>query len=80
VVGVLLSYNEASLPMRRFGVQPNPISLGPKVNAALSELVATGKIRPVVGRRIGMSQVAATLEDHAQRRTMGRSVVDLSLE
>src|SRR5207237_5083013 len=34
VVGVLLSYNQPSLPMRRFGVVPNPPALGAHVHAA----------------------------------------------
>lgn len=79
VHGVMLSYNDASLPMRRFGVHPNPIEVGARVHGALMELVRAGAVRPVVNRRIGMAEVAATLEDHEQRRTSGRSVVDLSL-
>jgi len=79
VVGVLLAYNVASLPMRRFGVTPNPPERGPEVHAALRKLVADGAIRPFIGRRIGLGQVAAALEDHEQRRTSGRTVVDLSL-
>jgi NADPH2:quinone reductase len=49
------------------------------VHAALRELVASGAIRPFIGRRISLGQVAAALEDHEQRRTTGRTVVDLSL-
>lgn len=79
VHGVLLAYTDAPIAFRRFGVQPNPPALGPKVHAALAELVASGAIRPVIGRRIPMEEVAATLEDHAARRSMGRSVVDLAL-
>jgi len=65
--------------MRKFGVQPNPIDLGPEVHGALVNLLEKGAIRPVIGRRIGMSEVAAALEDHEARRTMGRTVVDLSI-
>ena len=79
VHGVMLSYNDAGLPMRRFGVHPNPVAMGAKVHDALCALVSSGAVRPYIGRRIAMSQVAATLEDHAARRTSGRSVVDLSL-
>jgi NADPH2:quinone reductase len=79
VHGVLLAYNDAPLALRRFGVQPNPPGLGPKVHETLCALVAAGAVRPVVGRRIRMSEVGATLEDHAARRTSGRSVVDLAL-
>ncbi|MHB8467739.1 MAG: quinone oxidoreductase family protein [Acidimicrobiales bacterium] len=79
VVGVLLSYNVASLPMRRFGVVPNPPERGPEVHGALCELITAGTIRPFIGRRISLGDVAAALEDHEQRRTSGRTVVDLSL-
>ena len=79
VLGVLLAYLPASLPMRQFGVVPNPPERGAEVHAALGELVAGGAIRPYVGRRIALDQVAASLEDHEQRRTSGRTVVDLSL-
>jgi NADPH2:quinone reductase len=79
VHGVLLSYNVVPLAFRKFGMQPNPIELGPKVHGALCDLVASGAIKPVIGRRISMAEVATTLEDHAHRRTTGRSVVDLTL-
>lgn len=79
VHGVLLSYNVAPPALRKFGMQPTPPALGPKVHAALCEMVAADTIRPVIGRRISMAEVGATLEDHARRRTTGRSVVDLTL-
>jgi NADPH2:quinone reductase len=79
VVGVLLAYNEPSLMMRQFGVTPNPPGRGAEVHAALGKLIADGAIRPYVGRRIGLGEVASALEAHAERRTSGRTVVDLSL-
>ena len=79
VHGVLLAYSEAPVAFRRFGVQPNPPELGPKVHSALCELVSSGAIRPFVGRRVAMHEVAQALDDHAHRRTSGRTVVDLSL-
>ena len=79
VVGVLLAYLPASLPMRQFGVTPNPPERGVEVHTALRRLVADGAVRPFVGRRIGLGDVAAALDDHEQRRTSGRTVVDLSL-
>jgi NADPH2:quinone reductase len=79
VVGVLMGYNPASLPMRQFGVVPTPPERGREVHAALCGMITAGSVRPYIGRRISMAQVAATLEDHEQRRTSGRTVVDLSL-
>jgi NADPH2:quinone reductase len=79
VIGVILAYLEVPLEFRRFGVNPFPPSVGREVHAALLELVAAGKIRPAIGRRIAMADVAHALTDHAERRTSGRTVVDLSL-
>jgi NADPH2:quinone reductase len=78
VLGVMLSYSHAVGPMRKMGMNPFPPETGPRNHAALCELVAAGRIRPAIGRRIRMDEVAATLEDHEQRRTMGRTVVDVA--
>ena len=78
VLGVMLSYSHAVGPMRRIGMNPFPPDTGREIHAALCELVASGAIRPAIGRRITMAEVAATLEDHEQRRTHGRTVVDIS--
>jgi NADPH2:quinone reductase len=77
VLGVLLAYLDVPRDFRRFGINPFPPATGQRVHAALLELVAAGSIRPVVGRRIGLDDVAAALEDHAARRTSGRTVVQI---
>ena len=74
VVGVVLAYVGESRLMRQFGVVPNSPETGQKIHEALCEMVAAGSIRPYIGRRITPDQVAAALEDHDQRRTMGRTV------
>ena len=79
VHGVMLSYNDTPLAMRKFGVHPNPPALGPKVHRALCDLISAGAIRPYVGQRIGLGDVAQALHDHEHRLTSGRTVVDLSL-
>jgi NADPH2:quinone reductase len=79
VVGVLLAYNQESRMMRQFGFVPNPPERGAEVHAAVSQLVEAHGVRPYVGRRISLGQVATALEDHAQRRTSGRTVVDLTV-
>ena len=79
VVGVLLSYNEVPLQVRRAGLNPFPSSTGGEVHAALCDLVTRGAIRPLVSRRIRIDEVGAALEAHEQRRTSGRTVVDLHL-
>jgi len=79
VVGVIMAYGRAPLELRRFGVNPFPPETGRAVHTALRALVTSGAIRPAIGRRISMSEAAAALEDHEQRRTTGRTVVDMTL-
>jgi NADPH:quinone reductase len=78
VLGVMLAYGVPVGPMRRMGMNFFPPEAGARVHAALRELLAQRKIRPVVARRIRMAQVAAVLEDHLARRTSGRTVVDIA--
>jgi NADPH2:quinone reductase len=78
VLGVMLGYNEMPIELRRFGINTFPPEVGREVHDALLALVAKGSIRPYVGRRIAMEDVAAALTNHEQRRTMGRTVVDLA--
>jgi NADPH2:quinone reductase len=78
VLGVMLSYNNAVGPMRRMGMNPFPPETGPQVHDALCALVTKGAIRPAIGRRIRMDEVAKALEEHEQRQTSGRTVVDVA--
>ncbi len=78
VMGLMVSYSAGGGPMRRFGMNPFPAEVGPQVHAALCELVASGAIVPRVGRRISMAEVASALDDHENRRTHGRTVVDIA--
>ena len=78
-LGVILAYLDAPIEFRRFGVNPFPPETGRRVHEALLAMVAEGSIRPTIGRRIALADVAAALEDHEARRTSGRTVVDLSL-
>jgi NADPH2:quinone reductase len=79
IVGVIAAYGEVPLDFRRFGINPFPAETGAEVHAALQALITRGAIRPVIGRRIAMHEVGAALEAHEQRRTTGRTVVDLTL-
>lgn len=78
VVGVIMGYSDAPIEMRRFGLNPFPPATGPRVHAALRSLIAAGKIRPVIGRRVSMDGVAQALDDHDKKRTVGRTVVDVA--
>jgi NADPH2:quinone reductase len=49
-----------------------------ETNAALSELLANGRYRPLVTRVVAFDEVPAALTDLAARRTMGRVVVRVS--
>ena len=79
VLGVMLAYTEMPIELRRFGINSFGPETGAEVHAALLQLVAAGSIRPVVGRRISMAQVATALDDHEHRRTSGRTVVSLAV-
>ena len=78
VLGVMLGYNEMPIELRKFGINTFPPEVGREVHRALLELVAADAIRPVIGRRISMEEVAEALDDHEQRRTSGRTVVDVA--
>jgi NADPH2:quinone reductase len=75
VLGVILGYGELPVDFRRFGLNMFPAEVGRDVHGALLELLAAGSVRPVVGRQVSMDEVAGALDDHEQRRTMGRTVV-----
>ncbi|HEX2284539.1 MAG TPA: zinc-binding dehydrogenase, partial [Mycobacterium sp.] len=75
VLGVILAYGEMPQEFRRFGLNFFPAEVGRQVHRALLDLVAAGKIRPVIGRQVKMHEVAHALNDHEQRRTTGRTVV-----
>jgi NADPH2:quinone reductase len=80
VMGVLLAYLDTPRDFRRFGINGFPPAVGQRVHEHLLELVAAGAVKPVVGRTIALDEVGAALEDHAARRTSGRTVVELSVD
>jgi NADPH2:quinone reductase len=77
ILGVMLGYTNMPLALRKFGINTFPPDVGQEVHQALLALVAAGSIRPTIGRRISMPEVADALTDHEQRRTTGRTVVDV---
>jgi NADPH2:quinone reductase len=79
IVGVMAAYmSQVPSAIRRMGLNPFGRDVGERTHRELMRLVARGEIKPVIGRRIALEEAAAALEDHEQRRTSGRSVVDLS--
>lgn len=80
VVGVLGAWVDDLDPgMRRFGFNPFTRADGDEVHGAVLELVDSGAVRPHVGRVVSLDEAGAALQDHADRRSVGRTVVDLSL-
>ena len=47
-----------------------------RTHAAVMELLASGRIHPVIERRVGLAGVAAAMTDLAARRTVGKVLVD----
>jgi NADPH2:quinone reductase len=79
VVGVLGAWVDDLDPgLRRFGFNPFTRADGERVHDDLLRLVEGGSIRPYVGRVVSMEDAGAALQDHEQRRAIGRTVVDLS--
>lgn len=79
-MGVVLAYLDAPRAFRQFGINPFPPATGRRVHAELLALAAAGRIRPTVGRTVTLDGVADALEDHAARRTSGRTVATLTDE
>ena len=76
IVGVMLAWAEEVDPgMRRFGFNPFGRDVADEVHDHLLRLVAEGRIRPAIGRRVTMDEAGAALDDHEQRRSIGRTVV-----
>ena len=76
VVGVLCAWVDDLDPgMRRFGFNPFTRADGDLVHQDLLRLIAEGRIRPHVGRTVTMEEAGAALDDHEQRRSIGRTVV-----
>jgi NADPH2:quinone reductase len=78
VVGAILAYNQPDLGLRRFGLNLVEPSVGQQIHAELTALLARGSVTPYVGMTIALEDVGKALDDHAARRTTGRTVVDLS--
>jgi len=78
IVGVMLAWADDVDPgMRRFGFNPFGRDVADEVHADLLRLVTEGKIRPAIGRRVTMSEAGTALDEHEQRRSVGRTVVEV---
>jgi NADPH2:quinone reductase len=78
IVCVMVAWAESVDPgMRRFGFNPYGREVADEVHADLLRLVAEGAIKPFVGRRVSMHEAGAALDAHEQRRSVGRTVVEV---
>ncbi|MDJ0847039.1 MAG: NADPH:quinone oxidoreductase family protein [Myxococcota bacterium] len=74
VGGVMLAYGDAEA-LQGTGINLFPRSVGERVQAGLLDLLAQGRIRPLVGRRAPYTELPAELERMEARRTTGRSIL-----
>lgn len=76
VVGVMCAWVDDLDPgMRRFGFNPFTRADGERIHREVCELIADGRVTPWVGRTVGFDDVGAALQDHVERRSVGRTVV-----
>lgn len=79
IVGVMCAWVDDLDPgMRRFGFNPFTRADGEEVHDALLQLIDDGAVRPHVGRVVAMDDAAVALDDHARRRSIGRTVVEVA--
>ena len=79
IVCVMLAWVDRIDPgMRRFGFNPFGRDVADEVHTDLLRMVAEGSIRPSIGRRVTMEEAGAALDDHEERRTLGRTVVEIA--
>jgi len=76
IVGVIGAYM-SNVPgaLRRTGFNPFGREVADAVHADLLRLVASGDVKPHVGRRVSLHEAASALEAHEQRRSLGRTAV-----
>jgi NADPH:quinone reductase len=78
IVGVMVAWAESVDPgMRRFGFNPFGRDVADEIHGDLLRLVAEGAIRPYVGRRVKMEEAGTALDAHEDRRSLGRTVVEI---
>jgi NADPH2:quinone reductase len=79
--GVLLAYADdgmATMLKRGMGWSFVPSSVGERIMREVVALVRAKKVRPVIGREVGFDQLPQAMEDMADRRTFGRTVVSVA--
>jgi len=78
--GVLLAYAEpefAAMVKQAMGFNFLPRGTGQRITDSIVELVRAGRVRPVIGQQVEFEDIPAAIEAMFQRRTMGRTIVDM---
>jgi len=75
LAGVILSYGDRTGVPPGSGYNPTPRAVGEDVQGHLLELLASGRIRPLVGKVVPFHALPEALEDMEDRTTVGRVVV-----
>jgi NADPH2:quinone reductase len=79
IVCVMLGWAASVDPgMRRFGFNPFGRDVADEVHGDLLTMVSKGMIRPFIGRRVTMEEAGRALDEHEARRSVGRTVVEIS--
>lgn len=79
--GVLLAYAEpdfAAMVKSMMGFNFLPHDVGERITDSVVELVRAGRVRPVIGQRVGFDGIPDAITAMSERRTIGRTVVELS--
>lgn len=73
--GVLMSYGDPDL-FAAAGIHMIPRAVGESTHAFLVDLMAEGRIRPIVGRTAPFDALPEELERMERRETMGRTILE----
>ena len=78
LLGVLLAYTPSPIAIKEMtGFNLVPREVGDEIQDALLRLLADGAIHPVIGKTVSSDEIPAALEAFEERKTIGRTVVEL---
>lgn len=75
VAGVLMAYGDPA-PLAGTGIRLVPRRRAEAIQSALVAHLEAGRIRPIVGRRVGFEALPEELERMERRETMGRTILE----
>ena len=79
IVGAMLAWvDEVPSALRRMGMNFYGRDVADRVHGEVLDWLESGRIRPIVGSRVGLEEAGAALEDHLERRSIGRTVVRIA--